>query len=78
MVKEDHAVFAAVDGSHGEAPSLVCCNFAREFNSFKEDSGTSDLGFDWVRGQGSCGAHGSFCRTDILPILLHVPFGGGK
>ena len=39
---------------------------------------TSDLGFNWVWGQGSCGAHGSFCGTDILPILSHVPFGGGK
>ena len=25
MVKEDHEVFAAVAGSHGEATSLVCC-----------------------------------------------------
>ena len=39
---------------------------------------TSDLGFNWVRGQGSCGDHGSFCGTDIFPILSHVPFGGGK
>ena len=39
---------------------------------------TSDLGFNLVRGQGSCGAHESFSGTDILPILSHVPFGGGK
>ena len=39
---------------------------------------TSDLGFNWIRGRGSCGDHGIFCGTDILPILLHVPFGGDK
>ena len=39
---------------------------------------TSDLGFNWIRGQGSCGSHGSFCGTDLLPILSHVPFGCGK
>ena len=39
---------------------------------------TSDLGFNWVRGQGSCGDHGSFCGADIFPILSQFPFGGGK
>ena len=39
---------------------------------------TSDLGFNWVRGQGSCGDYGSFCSADIFPILSHVPFGGGE
>ena len=39
---------------------------------------TSDLGFSWIRGQGSCGADGSLCGKDILLILLYVPFGSGK
>ena len=39
---------------------------------------TSDLGFNWVRGQGSCGDHSSFCGADILTILSDVTFGGGE
>ena len=39
---------------------------------------TSELGFNWVRGQVSCWYHGSFCEADILPLLSHVPFGGGE
>ena len=39
---------------------------------------TYGLGFNWVRYQGSCWAQSSFCGTDMLPILSHVPFGGGK
>ena len=78
MVKEYHEVFDSAAGSHGEATSLVCWIFFCEFDSFEEDSMTSDLGFNWVRGQGSCRSHSSFCGRDILPILSHVPFGGGK
>ena len=78
MVKEEHEVFSAVAGSHGEATSLVRHNFSHEFDIFEEDFVTSDFGFNWVRGQGSCGDHGSFCGTYILTILLHVPFCGGK
>ena len=52
--------------------------YYRELDSFEEDFVTPYLGFNWVRSQGSFGAHGSFCGTDIFPILSHVPFSGVK
>ena len=78
MFKEDCAVFAAAAGSNGEATSLARWKSSCELDSFEEDIVTSDFGFNCVRGQGSCGAHGSFCGTYIFPVLSHVPFGGGK
>ena len=42
---------------------------------------TSDLGFNWVRGQGSCGAHSSFLWniyfSDIVACINGLGPGGG-